>query len=151
VITVVRGAEPSELEASRAKKLKEAVALFNKYGPASKELLDCLDGGYQVARDTLWGRQHKKCAYCEQQTPLEEQPTEHFRPKKHALRNWRAEDPDDKDVDRYWWLTWTWENLLFACTTCNGRSHKGNHFPLVRSSEPLAAARVCARGWPRAG
>lgn len=38
---------------------------------------------------------------------------EHYRPKSH-----------------YWWLAWTWENLLFACVDCN-REYKRDQFPLV--------------------
>ena len=34
------------------------------------------------------------------------------------------------DRGHYWWLTWTWENLLFACARCNDQGHKGNYFPL---------------------
>jgi hypothetical protein len=36
----------------------------------------------------------------------------------------------------YWWLTWTWENLLFSCAICN-RSAKSDLFPLESGSVPL--------------
>lgn len=139
MITVIRGAEPSELRATREHHLRKALECFNEHGPGSRQLDARLDGGYDIAKSTLFRRQHKKCAYCEQRTPFDESPTEHFRPKKHARRDWRDTEARVEDNARYWWLAWTWENLLFACTTCNGRSHKGNRFPLVSGSEPLAA------------
>jgi hypothetical protein len=36
----------------------------------------------------------------------------------------------------YWWLAWTWENLLFSCAICN-RSAKNDVFPLESGSVPL--------------
>lgn len=35
----------------------------------------------------------------------------------------------------YWWLAWTWENLVFGCVSCNGR--KGTRFPLAQGSPAL--------------
>lgn len=37
----------------------------------------------------------------------------------------------------YWWLAWTWENLVFGCQSCNGGSRKGTRFPLVKGSRAL--------------
>ncbi|MFT3766637.1 MAG: hypothetical protein QM820_14150 [Minicystis sp.] len=37
----------------------------------------------------------------------------------------------------YWWLAWTWENLVFGCQSCNGKSCKGSRFPLARGSAAL--------------
>ena len=47
-------------------------------------------------------------------------PVEHFRPK-----------------SSYWWLTWTWDNLLFACQWCNTK-HKRSQFPLRDDALRLA-------------
>jgi uncharacterized protein (TIGR02646 family) len=70
--------------------------------------------GYSAGKQQLFEDQTRKCAYCEKR---EEQANyldaEHYRPKGH-----------------YWWLAWTWENLLFACAQCN-RAHKKDQFPLV--------------------
>jgi len=59
---------------------------------------------------------HSKCAFCEQK--IEFPQVEHFRPK-----------------NIYYWLAYSWDNLLFACLGCN--SHKNNHFEtlLERASE----------------
>ncbi len=51
-----------------------------------------------------------KCAYCE--TRSERWDVEHFRPK-----------------SIYYWLVYSWDNLLFACPTCNG--FKNNHFEVL--------------------
>jgi uncharacterized protein (TIGR02646 family) len=65
---------------------------------------DVLGREYKVARDALATAQHYKCCYCEQhQQSVKWKPVEHYRPK-----------------SKYWWLTWTWDNLLFSCEQCNG-------------------------------
>lgn len=53
---------------------------------------------------------HSKCAFCEQK--IEFPQVEHFRPK-----------------NIYYWLAYSWDNLLFACLGCN--SHKNNHFEIL--------------------
>ena len=63
---------------------------------------------------------HAKCAYCE--TPLAEVGwnVEHYRPK--ALV---AERPDHPG---YYWLTYTWTNLVPACEPCNQRRKDPPHW-----------------------
>ena len=39
-------------------------------------------------------------------------------------------------IHGYWWLAFTWENLLFSCPACN-RSEKNNKFPLGDHSTTL--------------
>lgn len=52
--------------------------------------------------------------------------------------------PDHNDVehyrpfDLYWWLAWTWDNLLFACAACNRKGGKLDQFPLAEGSVRLA-------------
>lgn len=53
---------------------------------------------------------HSKCAFCEQK--IEFPQVEHFRPK-----------------NIYYWLAYSWDNLLFACLGCN--SSKNNHFEIL--------------------
>ena len=50
-----------------------------------------------------------KCAYCEKDIKDEDKHIDHYRPKK-----------------RYYWLAYSWDNLLFSCGQCN-RS-KGDRF-----------------------
>jgi hypothetical protein len=153
MIRVNKGLEPDELKTARDKCLKAAVDEFNAGGtPWTKTTArivaqkEDLLSGYDIdeVRSTLFLRQHKKCAYCEGDIRLGGNPVEHFRPKAGAWRHARGAKKAI-DHDCYWWLTWTWENLLLACVTCNGGNHKGNYFP-------LATAAVCRPrtpiGWP---
>lgn len=74
---------------------------------------------YKVARDALAAAQHYKCCYCEErQQSVKWKPVEHYRPK-----------------GQYWWLAWTWGNLLFACEQCNGS--KLADFPIEPASTRL--------------
>ena len=73
--------------------------------------------------------QYNKCCYCEKR---EEQPkyrdVEHYRP-----------------TSLYWWLAWTWENLLFACIDCN-REQKRDKFPQEPTGTPLVAEQAPPAG-----
>jgi hypothetical protein len=53
---------------------------------------------------------------------------EHFRPK--AGYKQRLTDPLRRPG--YYWLAYSWDNLLFSCELCNSR-HKGSLFPLVEN------------------
>ncbi|MEX1361513.1 MAG: hypothetical protein AB1Z98_00180 [Nannocystaceae bacterium] len=87
-------------------------------GTLSKELLGT---EYRVAREALAEGQFLKCCYCEDRLQdVRWEHVEHFRPKV-----------------RYWWLTWTWDNLLFSCIRCNHA--KAEEFPLLAGSVALAA------------
>lgn len=55
---------------------------------------------------------HNKCAFCEQ--IVEQGHIEHYRPKK-----------------KYFWLAYSWDNLLFTCPTCN--INKDIHFEILGS------------------
>lgn len=55
---------------------------------------------------------HNKCAFCEQR--VEQSHVEHYRPKKGG--------------NSYYWLAFSWDNLLLACPKCN--SNKGTHFQI---------------------
>ncbi len=79
---------------------------------------------WKDCRDKLIEIFHGKCAYCDTRR-MGHGNVEHFRP---------------KDLRKYWWLSLTWENLLFSCERCN-QSHKRREFPLgpgsMRADEPL--------------
>ena len=77
---------------------------------------------YDVVKSDLAGMQHNKCCYCEKrEEQAKYRDVEHYRPK-----------------SPYWWLAWTWENLLFACMDCN-REQKRNQFPLSPGDAALVA------------
>ncbi len=52
-----------------------------------------------------------KCAYCEQYS--ERWDVEHYRP-----------------VSKYYWLAYSWDNLILACPTCN-QDYKNDNFDLI--------------------
>lgn len=52
-----------------------------------------------------------KCAYCESNFARFDWEVEHFRPKGNVAER--------EDHPGYYWLAYTWENLLPSCTRCN--------------------------------
>ena len=67
MIRVERGPEPLALAAARQTRLAVAVAAFNNHGAPSQALSDELkkDYGAGNVKETLFEKQHKKCAWCE--------------------------------------------------------------------------------------
>ncbi len=126
MIHIERGPEPEALVRAREARLARARAAIAAGRPPTFE-------GYGVARKPLHEAQHGKCAYCEVQQQSTALPTEHFRPKAGV-----TDDPDHLTSSQgYWWLAWSWENLFFACDTCNSQARKGSHFALEPGSTPL--------------
>lgn len=128
MIPIVRGPEPPELIKVRRRQLARATL-------ARHHAQDIDFQGYAVVKEALWRAQGMKCAYCERHQGLEAQPVEHFRPKNGVARD--IDRPRLLDKDYYWWLAWSWENLLFSCVSCNSAGRKGNKFPLAGGSSPL--------------
>lgn len=72
---------------------------------------------YQSVKPELEACHHGKCCYCE--TPLDaNSEVEHWRPK-----------------SKYYWLAYSWDNLLYSCSFCNKK--KLHQFPLA---DPAARA-----------
>jgi uncharacterized protein (TIGR02646 family) len=66
---------------------------------------------------------HGKCAYCESHVEhVSHAHVEHYRPKGGVS--------EDQTHPGYYWLGYTWTNLLLACPRCNGRAGKGMQFPV---------------------
>jgi hypothetical protein len=142
LIRVERSSEPPALARARARRLEKAARAYDEHGAPSPALAEELDG-YDAGdvKKLLYADQRKKCAWCECRRDFSSSPVEHFRPKDGAWRT-LPEEPKVSSTGHYWWLTWTWENLLFSCPRCNDRGHKANYFPLVPgSSEALAPPR----------
>ena len=142
MIRVVRGAEPRGLKTAARRRLNAAARAFNQQGPSSGALMNELTGyGSRATKLALFQAQKEKCAWCERNTDFSSAPVDHYRPKDGA---WRHLPGDKRRVDSecYWWLTWTWSNLLFACVRCNDQGHKANFFPLrhgsARAAVPIA-------------
>ncbi len=130
MIGIARGPEPAGLKTTRAYHLSRGILAWEANGAALPD--DFAFKGYEIAKEALYQAQHQKCAYCETKGRLRYSPTEHFRPKDGAARDLGARPADGPtrwDPQRYWWLAWTWENLLYACPACNGV--KANRFLLV--------------------
>jgi uncharacterized protein (TIGR02646 family) len=90
--------------------------------------------GHDEVKAALRAAQHDKCAFCESVVShISYGDVEHFRPKGGSRQ--RAADPLTRPG--YYWLSYTWENLLFACQLCNQRP-KRNAFPLA---DPAKRAR----------
>ena len=135
MIHIERGQEPEVLIRARDARLPASRGAIAAGQPPTFK-------GYGVARKPLHAAQHGKCAYCEMQQQSTALPTEHFRPKAGVTR-----DPEHPTSSQgYWWLAWSWENLFFACGTCNSPARKGNHFALERGSVPLMAEQQPAGG-----
>lgn len=90
--------------------------------------------GHKNIKDQLVASQYGKCAFCEQNiVSLDYGDIEHFRPK----RGWLQNTKKSLQGPGYYWLSYDYENLLFACKICNERNKK-NLFP-VRRPEKRAA------------
>lgn len=126
MIRIERGSEPSDLAAVRGVQLAKVGAIAAKREPLSEEIK-----GYNVAKPRLAEAQAHKCCYCEARIEGKYDDVEHFRPKAGANRG------PGFATTGYWWLAWTWENLLLACKRCNSE-FKGTQFPLVPGSIVLA-------------
>ncbi|WNG41321.1 hypothetical protein F0U61_52235 [Archangium violaceum] len=115
MIRVHRGAEPSDLSELRRVERDRFRAVFASRGFDRREL----GTRYTEVKTLLWQRQDAKCCYCEKLCEDVGSDLEHYRP-----------------ASRYWWLAWTWENLLFACPNCN-RWAKNDEFPLADEAARL--------------
>lgn len=136
MIRVRRGTEPRALATARKKRLAAATEAHLASGTVSEDLLT----GYKLEAVTahLHTAQHGKCAWCEQPIRLTGAHIEHYRPKNGAWRHRRRVKPHEIDPHCYWWLTWTWENLLLSCGPCNNPANKGNYFWLKTPWTALA-------------
>ncbi len=123
MIRIDRGQEPAGLAAIRSAELKRVVEMPD---PSSK-----IGKKYRAYAGELRARQNYKCCYCEIHLLTSFNDVEHYRPKARADRL-----PGSKATHGYWWLAWTWKNLLFACPSCN-RSGKNARFPLADGSRAL--------------
>lgn len=85
-------------------------------GPPSRKELG---SRFTEVAPNLWKQQNAKCCYCEIKCRHQGNDVEHYRP-----------------ASLYWWLAWSWENLLFACPNCN-RWAKNDKFPLQDPSSKL--------------
>lgn len=84
------------------------------------------DYGASLFRDRLTQIQHGKCAYCEKK--IDKGAIEHYRPKGAVVT---SEDNGVYLQPGYYWLAYSWWNMVLACTDCNSQDFKGNKFPIL--------------------
>ena len=82
------------------------------------------DFGRNEYREALKKCQGNKCCFCEK--PVAGSDIEHFRPK----AAWQQGKGQLLNKPGYYWLAYSWDNKLIACTDCNSKTHKGNLFPI---------------------
>jgi uncharacterized protein (TIGR02646 family) len=126
MIRVKRGKEPKDFKAVRTQQLQKLRVILLSRAIVAKDIT-----GYREVAPELWRAQHEKCCYCEMDIGFSYNDVEHYRPKGRADRQ-----PGSVDTHGYWWLAFTWNNLLFACPACN-RSKKKDLFPLAANSIAL--------------
>lgn len=110
-------------------KVLRAIVALGKGDPAAVDI-----DGYRVVAEMLWKAQHHKCCYCEKLIERCYSDVEHYRPKAQADRG-----PHHTATHGYWWLAFTWKNLLFSCPNCNRGRAKSIKFPLAKGGIPLVA------------
>lgn len=87
---------------------------------------------------------HDKCAYCETREVRSPYHAEHFRPKgrvtvklegKKKLQVCTALDELGQTIKHpgYFWLAYTWSNLLPSCNDCNTALGKKDQFPIKKA------------------
>lgn len=87
--------------------------------------------GHKTVKAALKKAQHDKCAYCENHFAGNSSgDVEHFRPKAYSQQSRGA----PKVYPGYFWLAYTWTNLLYSCEICNRRV-KRNLFPLKNPTD----------------
>lgn len=79
-------------------------------------------------RDYLNKYYFDKCAYCELHCKAE---IEHFRPKKGVT--------EDAAHNGYYWLCYSWSNLIPSCRYCNTEGGKGNKFPIIQNGKRVTS------------
>jgi len=131
VIRRDRGPEPPQLAAVRSRALP-ALRSIRATRPIASD--DFRPYDYRVAFRPLYERQHGICCFCECREQPRKNPVEHLRPKTQVDHEQGA-----GAVEGYWWLAYSWENLAFACQTCNEKPFKGIRFPLAPASARLVA------------
>lgn len=83
---------------------------------------------------------HCKCCYCEKKFPPVKLDIEHFRPKGAVKQSIE----DDQEWPGYYWLVYSWDNLLLSCGDCN-RIHKKELFPLANPPDRARSHEDCCR------
>ena len=83
---------------------------------------------HRTIQSALSQAQHGKCCYCERKTRSGD--VEHFRPVQSTRQ---TSSLRSRQKPGYYWLTYEWQNLIWACRECN-QYRKNDRFPLSKPS-----------------
>ncbi|MCX7098081.1 MAG: hypothetical protein NTV43_09305 [Methylococcales bacterium] len=87
--------------------------------------------GHEEVKTALRKMQHDKCCFCEAKlSHISYGDVEHYRPK----AAYKQADSEALTKPGYYWLAYTWDNLLLSCTLCN-QQYKKNLFPLQNPTD----------------
>ena len=127
MIKIKRGEIPEN--SGLRKRRKEELWKIRKLANSGKLKSDSFKnrGLWSKFKELLYELHHGKCCYCERKLSKGQAHVEHFRPK--------AKVYEDEHHPGYWWLAYSWRNLLLACGDCNTK--KGAKFPLEPGSKRL--------------
>jgi uncharacterized protein (TIGR02646 family) len=125
MIFIQRGAEPEILNLVGQVKIR---SLCEEYDQGKRIFkFDSTVYGHQTVKQALINMQHGKCCFCESKIQhIAFGDVEHYRPK----AGYRQNDNDAMQKPGYFWLAYSWDNLLLSCERCN-RQYKKNLFPLL--------------------
>lgn len=123
---------PARLLNNYAKeKIRSATDTFNGEkcdGYYKHDTITYLLRAFSLNKTVLQPGDKPKCFYCESR--VEKGVTlqvEHYRPKAKV----DAIDNNNFEHHGYYWLGLEWTNLVLSCPKCNGKSGKGNRFPIL--------------------
>ena len=132
MIAIQKGAAPPALDRARKKHVGTLCAAYNANPDlyrSGKEKMKVLSSVYasKTVKAALKACHHGKCCYCETviNVPYADAHVEHWRPKLSS----RQARKQKSIWPGYYWLAYSWENLLLSCAFCN-RDNKRDLFPL---------------------
>ena len=137
MIHIQRVSEPPSLRRSVVSNARRSLSNRVTKNPATRASLKLEFKsdyyGHDDVRRALEIMQHGKCAFCESKLKhISYGDVEHFRPK----AGWKQDEGDPLTKPGYYWLAYTWDNLLLSCQLCNQRE-KRNLFPVATSFRAL--------------
>jgi hypothetical protein len=141
VIPIQKGTAPLGLVRAGQKHAKELCEAYDAdpllYGSARRKMaIRRSIYASKSVKARLEACHHGKCCYCETliPKPYAYSCVEHWRPKS----SWRQGRGQKSTWPGYYWLAYSWDNLLLCCVFCNSDNNKNDLFPL---KDPAARAR----------
>ena len=128
MILITRPSPPLEYAARAASGQAALRATAAEGGFKAQRRYDFDSSIWQSAHQVLREASYDKCAYCESQADyMGLADVDHYRPK-HRAEGLRK---GEIHPDHYWWLAYSWDNLVLCCQACNRA--KRTRFPVVGS------------------